>query len=196
MYTQTATHATLLERLSNSSDATAWQEFHARYGELIHRFARGRGLQVSDCDDILQDVLLSLSKSLPGFRYDPSKGKFRSYLKTMVLHAISKRMRQNRPGASLENVEDAVPSANSDPSAEALWEMEWRQHHVRNALKIVETEFRATDLEAFRRCALQDHEPARVAKELGISVDSVYQAKSRVLKRLSAIIEFQVADEG
>lgn len=196
MYTQTATHATLLARLSDGSDATAWQEFHARYAELIHRFARGRGLQASDCDDILQDVLLSLSKSMPEFRYDPTKGKFRSYLKTVVLHAISKRIRQSRASTSLETLGDAVHESSSDPSAEELWEMEWRQHHVRHAMKIMETEFKGTDLEAFRRCALQDHEPASVARELEISVDSVYQAKSRILKRLSAVIGAQVADEG
>lgn len=196
MYSQTSTHATLLARLSDGSDVTAWQEFHARYGELIHRFARGRGLQASDCEDIAQDVMLSLSKSMPGFRYDPAKGKFRSYLKAMVIHAISKKMRQTRPGVRLETLEDSVEGSKGDASAEELWEMEWRQHHVRNAMRVVESEFKETDLDAFRLYALEDHEASTVAGELGVSVDSVYQAKSRIMKRLASIIEAQVVDEG
>ena len=78
VYTQTATHTTLLARLSQGSDGAAWAEFHERYGELIRRFARSRSMQSSDCDDILQEVLLSLSKTMPTFQYDPTRGKFRS----------------------------------------------------------------------------------------------------------------------
>lgn len=201
MYTQTATHATLLARLSNGSDDAAWAEFHQRYGELIRRFARGRYLQPSDCDDVLQDVLLSLSKAMlredgGGFRYDPAKGKFRAYLKTMVIHAVAKKSRQKAPAQSLGEVEEATRAMGNDPSVEEDWESQWRQHHVRNAMVVVEAEFKDSDLEAFRRYALLEQEAAGVAESLGMSVESVYQAKSRIMKRLAHAIESQVADEG
>lgn len=196
MYTQTATHTTLLARLSEGSDAAAWTEFHQRYGELIRRFARGRGVQPMDTDDILQDVLFNLSKSMPGFTYDPAKGKFRSYLKTVTIHAIAKKMRQKGPSLNLEEVEETTRVMGRDATVEEHWESEWRQHHVRAAMRIVEAEFKETDLEAFRRYALQDHEATVVASELGMSLDSVYQAKSRIMKRLAKVIEVQVSDEG
>lgn len=196
VYTQTATHTTLLARLSQGSDGAAWAEFHERYGELIRRFARSRSMQASDCDDILQEVLLSLSKAMPTFRYDPTRGKFRSYLKTMVIHAIAKRMRQKSASTSLGSIEETTRNLGQDPKVENEWEAEWRQHHVRTALKVIESEFRPADVEAFRRYALQDHDPDTIAKDLGLSVDSVYQAKSRILKRLGTVIKEQIAEEG
>lgn len=93
MLTET-THISLLARLSGGEDPLAWTEFCHRYGELIRNFCRAQHLQPADCDDVLQDVLMSLTKSMPRFEYDPSRGKFRSYLKTITLHAIFARTRQ------------------------------------------------------------------------------------------------------
>lgn len=42
---------------------------------LLAGFARRRGLQGADCDDLVQDVLMALVKAMPGFRYDPHKGR-------------------------------------------------------------------------------------------------------------------------
>jgi RNA polymerase sigma-70 factor (ECF subfamily) len=191
------THATLLARLSEGSDAAAWREFNDRYGELIRAFARMRGVQGVDCDDILQDVLMGLTKAMAGgqagggFQYDPQKGRFRSYLKTAVIHAIGRRSRQNRGAAGLETFD-----APTEAEVENQWEQQWRQHHTRLAMKTVEGEFNATDIEAFKRYGVLQQDAGAVAASLGVSVESVYQAKSRVLKRLSKLIEQQVGEEG
>ena len=73
-----STHASLLERLRSEEAPAAWQLFHERYGPLIRDYGRRSGLQASDCDDLLQDVLLSLSRALPGFQYDPARGSLRA----------------------------------------------------------------------------------------------------------------------
>ena len=82
------THVSLLARLSDEADRTAWHDFCSRYGEMIRHFARQQQLQPADIDDVLQDVLVALTRSMPGFRYDPAKGKFRSYLKTVVVRVV------------------------------------------------------------------------------------------------------------
>jgi len=87
----------LLLLLASGEDPEAWQVFHERYGELIRDYGRRRGLQASDCDDLLQTVLLSLTKALPAFRYDPEKGSLRGYLKTIALRAIFKRFGSESP---------------------------------------------------------------------------------------------------
>ncbi|UCD76032.1 MAG: hypothetical protein JSV91_03740 [Phycisphaerales bacterium] len=56
--------------------------------QFFHGFARRRGLQPADCEEVTQGVSLSLSKAMPDFQYDAGKGKFRPYLKTATLHAI------------------------------------------------------------------------------------------------------------
>lgn len=194
MLSYTQTHSTLLARLGDSQDTAAWSEFVARYEDLIRRFCRGRGVTEADTDDILQDVLVSLTKSMPGFQYDPAKGKFRSYLKTIVIHAIGRKARQNPGAIRLSDVGTAAsPEAEAE---EAQWEMEWRQHHLRRALRVIETEFSQLDRQAFEKNALRGESAQQVAQALGISVDHVYQAKSRIARRISALVLAQVEEEG
>lgn len=192
---QATTHFTLLARLSAGGDAAAWLEFCDRYEELIRGFARRRGLTPSEWDDVVQDVMLALTKAMPGFAYDPAKGKFRSYLKTITMHAISRKWRQNHAETRLLSKEGASTGA-SDVEAESVWETEWRQYHLRSAMKTIKAEFNPTDLAAFDAYALAGQEAGAVAAQFGISVDAVYQAKSRVLRRLSEVIAKQVEEEG
>ena len=195
MYPTTSTHTSLLARLADMGDVTAWREFSERYGALIRGFARRRGLQLADCDDVAQDVLLSLSKTLPGFRYDPQKGKFRSFLKTVTLNVIIDRRRRQH-GQRPQPITDGLTVTADDLEVEHAWDQEWRQYHLRQAWQVIEPEFNAGDREAFRHYAFGQRDARETAAALGVSVDRVYQAKSRITKRLSAQIELQVQEEG
>ena len=201
-----STHATLLKRLSAGENPTAWREFCDRYGELIRGFAKRQGLQPSDCDDVVQETLLALIKSMPKFQYEPGKGKFRSYLKTIVLHVIFQRSRQKRGQVSLGEIEAAIGSWSdgdfadgqvaADPETEAQWEAEWRQYHLRRAMQTIEAEFNEKDRAAFDAYAVAGQGVRETAESLELTVDQVYQAKSRILKRLGQLVEQQVQEEG
>lgn len=190
------THTTLLARLSEGVDPAAWREFHDRYGELIQGFAQRYGLQPADCDDVAQEVLLALSKSMNSFTYDPGKGKFRSYLKTLTLRTIFRILRQKRRHMALEHIDTAEKNASADPEVEQLWDKEWRQYHVRQAMGRLESEFNERDRLAFSLYVVKNRPASETADELNMSVDQVYQAKSRILKRLGRMIAEQVKDEG
>lgn len=139
---------------------------------------------------------MALTKSMPGFSYDPSKGKFRSYLKTIVLHVIYRKSCQNQGAVALGNLEALTAAGAADQTIEIQWEAEWRQYHLRMAMKIIATEFNKTDLAAFERYVLAGEEARLVADAIGLTIDQVYQAKSRILRRLGELIEQQVQDEG
>jgi len=190
-----STHASLLERLAEGVDPTAWAEFNGRYRDLIRGIARRCGLQPADCDDVTQEVCLTLSKTLGRFAYDPAKGKFRSYLRTVVIHTITRKQRQNRAACPLpEDVED--PRCDTDPAAAAIWEDEWEQYHIRRAMGRLMTMVSGRDRIAFVRYAMQGASAAQTAEELQLTVDNVYQIKSRILKRLTELIAEQVEEEG
>ena len=188
------THATLLARLANGDDQPAWREFCDRYGQLIRGYCRRVGVGVNDCEDILQDTLIELTKSLPTFEYDPVKGKFRNYLCTIVRRAAFRRFRQNSAGPAQSNLESfpTTPAGEDD----ADWEDEWRQHHLRCAMKTIEVEFNEADRMAFQLYVIAQRSPTDTAGELGLSIDQVYQAKSRIVKRLTQLVETQVLEEG
>jgi RNA polymerase sigma-70 factor (ECF subfamily) len=195
MPSQTTTHTSLLERLRGDSAVAAWGEFVERYGDLIRGFARRRGVQPADCDDVVQEVLLSLSRTLPGFQYDPAKGKFRAFLKTVALRTIVDRSRQKREAAG-GVLEEAVERAGHESELEEAWEAEWRQYHLRKALRVIQVEFADTDCQAFRYYALEQRDARETAASVGLSTDQVYQAKSRIVRRLSTLIQAQVDEEG
>lgn len=52
MFGGTATHTTLLARLSAGEDVAAWSEFVQRYGQLIRGFCARRGVRGPDADDV------------------------------------------------------------------------------------------------------------------------------------------------
>jgi RNA polymerase sigma-70 factor (ECF subfamily) len=190
------THATLLTRLADSLDPAAWREFHGRYADLLRGFARRRGLQPADCDDVTQNVLLSLTRSMGKFSYDPARGKFRAYLKTLALHEIFRFLRQRSRQRALGSLDEEAGRAAADPAVEAQWEEEWRQYHLRRAMARLENEFSERDRMAFAQYAVEGRPVADTAAALGMSADQVYQAKSRILKRLGGMIAEQVEDEG
>ncbi len=190
------THISLLTRLSAGRDPSVWDEFLDRYGPLIDGFCRRRGLQDADREDVKQDVLISLSTAMPGFVYDPSKGLFRSYLKTVVVHAIFKKLRQVSAPGSLESVNESTAASSHDPTFEQAWEAEWRQHHLRQAMRTIDAEFNEATRNAFRRYAVEGGDAKETADLLGLTIEQVYQAKSRIMRRIAELIALQVQDEG
>lgn len=192
----TTTHGTLLARISDASDPAAWSEFCAQYEEMIRAFARRQGMVGSDADDVVQEVLLALTKALPGFEYDPAKGKFRSYLKTVVVRGIiRKRERQAGEARTLDlNEESRVAAA--DATLDDVWEEEWRQQHLRRAMRKTEAEFSNTDVRCFRAYVLEGADAEEVAKRFNVSVGQIYNAKHRILARLRETIAAQIEDEG
>ena len=193
MYART-THASLIARLTDREDAMAWNEFLERYGALLRGFARRRGLSVTDTDDVVQDVVAALVGALPQFSYDPARGRFRGYLKTIAVRAIQRRIFQNGRAGPLLDAADAA--SDGSPEQEAEWESEWRQYHLRLAMRSIEVEFGPIDRMAFQRYAVEGMGARETAESLGVSVDQVYQSKSRIVRRLGELIEAQVAEEG
>jgi RNA polymerase sigma-70 factor (ECF subfamily) len=189
------THATLLARLSDSTDTRAWREFCDRYGELIRTYARRRGLQPADCEDVLQEVLLGLSRAMPGFEYDPERGRFRGYLKTFVSRAVNHRLRQVYAAAGQQSMEEADAGPGEDAHT-AVWEDEWRAYHLRQAWQAVGGELSTRHRLAFEALLLDGRDARETAELFEMTLDQVYQIKSRGLRRLSEQIQEQIRDEG
>jgi RNA polymerase sigma factor (sigma-70 family) len=198
------THASLIARLADQarsgdtpemSNAGAWSDFIERYGDLIRGYCRKRGIDSANIEDILQDVMVNLIKAMPGFQYDPSKGRFRSYLLTITQHAMSKKVRQDHRAGALV-LDERSSESNFGTHQDEQWESEWRSYHIRRALATMEAEFSARDREAFMRYAVGSDSAQVVCSDLGLSLDALYQIKSRMLRRLSALVQSQVDEEG
>src|SRR5262249_7789734 len=140
------------------------------------------GLQEADAEDLVQDVLATLVRALPDFRYDRHKS-FRRWLATVALNAWRDRRKRRAtrplPGEP-EGLEDIPDRADPD----AFWEADYRRHLVRRTLEALQDEFQPTTWRACWEVLIQGHAPAEVAAELGLTAGSVYAAKFRAIKRL------------
>jgi RNA polymerase sigma-70 factor (ECF subfamily) len=180
-----STHLTFLLRLRDRSDRVTWEAFHERYGQLLYRYARTRGASHADAEDIVQEVELYLFKALNNFEYDATKGRFRAYLRSAVVHAMSRRASKQAAGPTMLDPHNFDHLASEqEASQDARWEREWQLHRLRWAMRTIATEFEAMTLKAFELHVLAGQPVDETAKQLGLSTASVYQARSRVLRRL------------
>ena len=116
-----ATPPTLLSRLRDLGDAQAWFEFEARYRGLVLVHCLRHGLQRADAEDVLQAVMLGLSRSMPKFQYRPQRGRFRSYLGKIVNRAI--HAQRTRPIGALNALcMEEPPTAVDDQFLDEKWE--------------------------------------------------------------------------
>jgi RNA polymerase sigma-70 factor (ECF subfamily) len=180
------TPVSLLERLRRPDAQAAWKRFVELYTPLIYSWAGRLGLQASDAADLVQDVFVTLLRAMPAFRYDPSRS-FRSWLRTLVANRwrdSCRRAAARRQGQEPRPEELALPD-----TAEAVWEEEYRQHLVAQALRLMQSDFQPATWQACWRIVVEGQAPADVARDLGITLAAAYTAKSRVLHRLRQELE-------
>jgi RNA polymerase sigma-70 factor (ECF subfamily) len=184
------TPLSLLEQLRRSSPhdrQAAWCRFVDLYTPLLFSMARRVGATRQDAADLVQDVFEVLLREMPEFRYRPDL-RFRGWLFTIVRNRWINRLNKKRAappranGAALETV--AVP----DNVAE-MTEAEYREHLVRRALQLMQAEFAEADWKACWQNVVEARPAAEVAEELGMTVNQVYLAKSRILQRLRTELE-------
>ena len=184
------TSGTLLLRLRELNDREAWTEFVNRYTPRLFGWCRKQGLQDSDAADVSQEVLGKLVRAIRTFDYDPRRGSFRGWLKTVTNNAIRDFVAErSRPGrGSGDSQVGSALAALSTPAAigeltatlDAAAEMEL----LREAEARVQLRVKPHTWEAYRRTVLNSEPAADVARQLNLPVADVYVAKSRVLKCL------------
>jgi RNA polymerase sigma-70 factor (ECF subfamily) len=181
------TSVSLLERLRTEPDGAAWRQFDDLYRPLIRRWLSRDPSLRDEAEDLVQEVLTVLVRELPHFRRDRD-GAFRSWLRTITWNRLQAfwQSRRHRPQTLGGDSHGSILSQLEDPLSglSGQWDEEHDRHVVRRLLERVEPLFEATTLQAFRRTVFDGAKAADVAEELGISVNAVLLAKSRVLKQL------------
>jgi len=182
------TSLSLLNRLRLQPDAESWQRLVDLYTPLIRGWLRQHSVPAADADDLTQEVMAVLVRELPSFNHNQQRGAFRNWLRTITVNRLRVlwRSRQSRPIATGDSdflkMLDELEDPNSGLSH--VWDRQHDQHVARRLMELVEPHFEPTTWRAFRRVVLEGARAATVAAELGISVNAVLLAKSRVLSRL------------
>jgi RNA polymerase sigma factor (sigma-70 family) len=181
------TSLSLLERLQREPDPLSWQRLVELYAPLIARWLTRSPLQNADREDLVQEVLEIVVRKLPEFQRR-REGSFRAWLRVVTVNCLREfwRSAKNRPVATgdsdflkkLQELEDPQSALTQ------VWNSEHDRHVVRRLLELIEPQFEASSCLAFRKVVLEGQKPAAVGIALGMSVNAVLLAKSRILRQL------------
>jgi RNA polymerase sigma-70 factor (ECF subfamily) len=181
-----STRPSLLLRVRDPRDAEAWQTFVDVYGRLVYRHCRCRGLGHEDAENVTQEVFAQVSQSIRRFDYQPEVGCFRGWLGTMTRNEINRFLKKNARvvhgsgGGEDEHGLDSAAARGEDTA----WAEEFNAHLLATALARSRPHFEDQTWRAFELVWLENRPALEVARELGVPIDRVYVAKSRVLERL------------
>jgi RNA polymerase sigma-70 factor (ECF subfamily) len=180
------TQVTLLDRLREGDGVMAWEEFFGRYWHLVFVTARNRGCQAHTAEEIVQEVMLTVFQQRHVFQYDPSKGRFRDWLRQVVRNAVAKHRREpaQRVRARGGESEVSTPEPIGDDGLDDRWEAHFEQSLLTALLDAVRVEVAPETYQAFELLTLQGLSGAEVARITGLTRNAVYLARKRVLKRL------------
>jgi RNA polymerase sigma-70 factor, ECF subfamily len=175
------TSLSLLDRLRDPADADAWVRLDRMYTGLLRAWFAAAGLQPADRDDLTQNALAVVLRRVVDFEHSGRPGAFRTWLRGIATNLLREHWRA-RPTTPA----DSILAELADPASalSRVWDAEHERHVLEGLLDLARPEFAESTWQAFRRAGF-DGAPARqVAEELGLSVNAVLIAKSRVLARL------------
>ena len=194
----------LLRKLSAQPPApeqeSDWAQFVEMYEPVIRAFIAAEGLQPADVDDAVQNVFMRLVGIMRRDGYDRSRGRFRTYLRTIMRRVLIDRFRREAADPTLQHEpfdEDEIqadsslphPGAPLPPDAAAAFEAKWNKARFNALLNHVFTQTALSDQsrEIYRVYALEEGDAQEVARRFGVTPEVVRQVKSRVNRMIAAL---------
>jgi RNA polymerase sigma-70 factor (ECF subfamily) len=182
------TSISLLDRLQQGPDDTAWLRMVDLYTPLIRGWLRRYSLHDEDAEDLVQEVLSIVVRKLPDFKKNERIGAFRRWLRTITVNCLRDlwRSQRYRPRATGNGEFGAILDQLEDPESalSKIWDKEHDLHVTRCLLEKIQPRFEDKTWRAFQRVALEGASVDATAKELGLTVNAVFIAKSRVIHAL------------
>lgn len=174
------TTETLLKGLAEGNEGR-WARFYRDYAPFLEDFIVNKfHLSHADAEEVISETMIDVAKIMPNYVYDKAKkGAFHSFLMKIAQNkAIDCLRRQARDVAELEKyATDPIDFSQED----------WRREIFNAAFRRVLNDSTIQDSTkiAFRRVVQQGEPIEKVASDLGMDVNTVYQIRSRMKIRLA-----------
>lgn len=195
------TSATLLAKLVDPANHEAWQRFMNLYQPFIYshclRFLHDRDA----AGDMTATVLLKIARGMKTFRYDRERS-FRGWLRTIIARCVQDKWRRQRrepevaalggPDSERRLLELVDPATEGrDALIDAITDevnprLERQLALAQQAMELVRGRVKPHRWKAFWQTAVEDRKAADVARELGLTINSVFVAKHQIGKMLRA----------
>lgn len=187
-----STRNSLLLRIRDGKDAAAWRDFDALYRPMLTRFALARGLDAAEAEDVVQHAMMAVQAHIGTLDYDPAKGRFRGWLRTIVNNRI-RNLLTSRRERSAETRDFNRPDPQ-DESPDQEFDLLWMKEHLNYCLNLLKQEVEPDSYRAFDLFVLHDRPVDAVCAELRMNPNQLYSIKFRLTRKLAALMREVVGD--
>jgi RNA polymerase sigma factor (sigma-70 family) len=177
------TRHTLLQKLQLSEGDEYWDEFVHSYEGYIYMVIRSLNVDLNTSEDLLQDVLVKIWKSLSDFKYEREKCRFRTWLCVIIRNTVynyfqSKANRNNLQNVNYEAVAESI-KLFTQPEIDRIAEVEWKSFLSNKAWDSIKDDFSPKAVQVFEASM---HEPDNkiLAERFEITASVVRVYKSRI----------------
>ena len=182
------TRLSLLSRLKDWNDQEGWKVFFDTYWKLIYRAGLKAGLSDAEAQDVVQETVLAVFKSMPTFKYDAEKGSFKGWLLQLTSWRIGDQLRKRQQNICHSNRRARTSTSTdtvervADPAAqlEATWNEEWETNLMAAAIERVKKKVDAKQYQVFDLYVFKKWPVTKVAQTLKVNRGMVYLAKHRI----------------
>lgn len=180
------TNPSLIRRVKDTRDEDAWSTLMAMYRPVVYRIARSTGLSHEGAEDVIQNVFLSVSRSIQKWEAQPEGPKFRNWLgrvtRNAAINAVS-RSREDRATGTSSVYKRLLAFPTRDRLAESL-QQELRLESIRYAASQIQNEFSEKVWAVFCATTMDGRSSLEVSRAFECSVGTVYVYRCRVTARL------------
>ncbi|OWK45335.1 RNA polymerase sigma factor [Fimbriiglobus ruber] len=171
-------------------DQAAWDRLVDLYGPIVFKWCRQAGLQDADAADVGQEVFAAVYAGIDGFRRGGPGETFRGWLRGITRFKVADfwRRKQRTIGEGVGGDETQtflteITDRHADESGAGDQPGEERQLYLR-AVELILSECKEIVRQIFVRVVIDQQSPKLVAEELGVSLNVVYLATSRVKQQM------------
>ncbi len=152
-----------------------WEAFVDHYGPRVFGWCRSKGLQASDANDVLQNVLVRLHSAMTRAPWDPERGLLRSWLKRITMNALIDFVRQRQVATHSPEWLQTIVDSQEQLADELADEEVRRVAQAETELRVGPKKWQVFFLRVFDGQSGQ-----QVAETTGLSVGTVYNYYSEV----------------
>jgi len=189
------TRSSLINRLKATINGESWEVFFNTYWELIYSVARRAGLSEADSQDIVQETILKVHKSLDRFQYNRKRGSFKGWLRTITRSRLTEHFKkqQRQPATQQPREDEEDPLANladpQEPELDRIWGEEWSRSLIQRALAFLKQQVSLKQYQIFKCYCIDEWSVKEVCDALDVNAAQVYMAKKRIGKIFAAKLE-------
>ena len=191
------TRHSLIVRLKDQRNEFAWTEFVCAYEPFLTRLVRRQGTPDRHAADVTQQLLITIAKSVEGWKPDGQVASFRRWLGCVARNVVIKFMMRERKQVTGQGGSDFLKliEQTSDASIDAEQARKYEQELILWAAELVRGEFRDTSWKAFWGTQVEGRSVADVSQELHVSPGSIYMSRSRIFAMIRAHIAEVMEDD-